>query len=375
MTGALASFNMRPIGVFFVIISLVLPAWAKTPERVVKIGVIAPLAGSSAVIGDEITRTVNLVADGLKHRSTRYSYQFLFEDGRAGVDSASTTALRKLTDLDDVRFFIVATSGEILQVGHLAERLDLLMIAPYATAPAVSKLGQRIFRTAINFERGADLLASYIRKRGDLPLALLTEEHAFTWGVSDALRKQLLNDIASNESYPLDESDLRTVLLRARAKHPKAYYFSCARPITCAAVIKQARTLGITEQIYSFLHMSDPDFLRAARSDANGVRFLSSPDQGNQSPRFIEFQRKYREQYQSGPGNDFLQRSTYDAVNAVIDGIEAVGASPSEVSRYLHGYEVEGALGLVRFDASGDIEDLNYVLKEIADGSITTPSG
>ena len=68
--------------------------------------------------------------------------------------------------------------------------------------------------------------------------------------------------------------------------------------------------------------------------------------------------------------NDFLMRSTYDAANAIIDGIEAVGVSPSAVSHFLQSYERQGALGEIRFDANRDIQNLNYIMKEVIDGNV-----
>lgn len=340
------------------------------PRTPVTLGVVAPLTGPSANIGNEMTQTLNLLADRRNAEPGKYSYRFIFEDGKGAVDSSPTTAVQKLTTLNGARFFIVATSGEIMQVGPLAEKQDLFMIAPYATLPAVKDLGDRVFRTAISVERGVDSISDYLQRQGDFPLALLTEQHTFSIGVSDLLRKRLLGHIVADETYPLDESELGTVLLRARAKHPKAYYFSCARPITCARITNQARQLGITEQFYSFLHMSDPEFLTITSSRANGFRFLSPPDDVSQSPEFMEFREVYRKRFSGSPKIDFLMRATYDAANAVIDGIEAAGASPSAVSRYLQSYKRQGALGLVHFDANGDIQDLNYVMKEVGNESV-----
>lgn len=116
--------------------------------------------------------------------------------------------------------------------------------------------------------------------------------------------------------------------------------------------------------------MSDPGFLTATRSNANGIRFLAPPGDASQSPEFIEFKKQYQQRY-TAPMNDFLMRSTYDAAKAIINGVEAAGPSPSAVSQYLQSYETQGALGLVRFDVHGDIKDLHYVLNEVVDGRVS----
>ena len=349
---------------------LMTSAVAAVPRQEVKIGVIAPLAGSSRAIGDETVRTLNLIAEQGRVKPGKFSYQFVFEDGKGAVDSSPTTALHKLRNVDGVRFFIVATSGEILQVGPLAKRLDALMIATYATVPDIKTLGDRVFRTAIDVERGVDFLGTFIEKKGDLPLALLTEQHTFTSGVSDQLRRRFPNQIVADESYLLDDADLHAILLRARGKQPRAYYLSCARPNTCAQITNQARQLGITEQLYSFLHMSDPDFLSATPGSSEGFLFLAPPDITSRSQQFAEFQQRYKEKYNGPPRIEFLLRSTYDAAQAIISGIESVGISPSAVSNYLKTYKASGALGPISFDANGDVENLNYVVKTITDQSI-----
>ncbi len=336
----------------------------------VKIGVIAPLTGPSSAIGDEITRTLNILSEELSNSEKKLAISFIFEDGKAGVDSSPTTAVQKLISSDGVRLFIVATSGEIMQIGALANKLDLLMFAPYATVPSVKTLGERVFRTAIDVERAADLLAKYLQNSSALPIAIITEQHAFTIGASEQLRLRLQGKIVADENYPLDETDLRPVLLRARSKNPKAYYLSCARPNTCALITNQARQIGIKEQLYSFLHMSDPDFLEASYPNSDGIIFLSPPEEQSSSPRFREFQSRYQKRYPDGSKNEFLMRSTYDAAMGIVDGVEEVGPRPLEISRYLQNYEVQGALGEVSFDENGDIRNLDYTLRVIRGGKI-----
>jgi len=155
-----------------VILIFTAPSAANSPQMV-EIGVIAPLAGPSATIGEEMTRTLNLLADDAKVKSGKFAYHFVFEDGKAAVDSSPTSAVQKLIIVNGVKFFIVATSGEIMQVGPLAERQDLIMITPYATVPDVKKLGDRVFRTAIDVERGTDLLSQYLQNHGDVPIPLI----------------------------------------------------------------------------------------------------------------------------------------------------------------------------------------------------------
>lgn len=337
-------------------------------QQTVKIGVIAPLTGNAAHIGNEIQRTIQVLTEQLSTQKLTHKYEFIIEDGKAAMDNSPSTAARKLIGIDGAKFLITATSGETLQVGPIAQRKKVLTFAVVSSHKDVKHLGDFIFRTFIDVERGMKTLAERIRKDEKTPVALLTEDHVFTQGIKTLLQKHLKDDVVFAEDYPIDSTDLRTVLSKAKSKGAKSYYFNCGHPKTCAIITVQARQLGITASIYSYLHIDNPEYLEAAGDYANGVKFLAPPDIEASSPQYRRFLKRYKSRFGHEAKNDFIARSTYDAAQCIIRGIEAKGVDPSSVVQYLKDYQGEGALGKLSFDENGDIRDIDYVIKVISNG-------
>lgn len=340
---------------------------AETRERVA-VGVIAPLTGNAAHIGNEITRTVEVMRETLKDRRTTYGYEFFLEDGRAAVDTSPTTAFFHLTEIKKAKFLISATSGETLQIGPLAQKKGVLTVAVISSHKDVKRIGDYVFRTFIDVERGMQVLSQQIRNDKSVPLALLTEDSAFNRGIKELFTSYLKGDLVYVEDYEENSVNLRPILLKAKARGAKGYYLNCAHPGTCAIVLNQAKQLGIIGPFYSYLHTDNPEFLAAAGKNANGVRFLSPPDLDALPKHFQDFLELYRRKYNQKPTNDFLVRTTFDALTCIVEGIERVGPEPGKVKRILQSYKQQGALGEVEFDENGDIKDINYVMKEIVRG-------
>ncbi len=336
-------------------------------RQTVPIGIIAPLTGNATHIGTEITRTVEVMREMLA-ADNKYTYSFLMEDGKAATDSSPTTSFSYLTNVKGVRFLISATSGETLQIGPLAQKKGVLTIAVISSHKDVKKIGDYVFRTFIDVERGMKVLAKQVRQDGNTPIALLTEDHAFTQGIKELLTDYLKDEFIYMEDYEESSVDLKPVLLKAKSYGAKGFYFNCSHPRTCAIVVNQARQLGIPGTFYSYLHIDNPEFLEATGTNSNGVKYLSPPDIHASPKHFQEFIQRYRKKYSEELKNEFLVRTTFDALNCIMDGIEEVGPDPMKVKTVLQSYEKPGALGLVKFDQNGDIENIDYVMKEIAGG-------
>jgi branched-chain amino acid transport system substrate-binding protein len=364
------SYRLTSLALLIELVSLFIggTSYADQEGARVSIGIIAPLTGNGAHIGAEITRTIKVWSGIAAKRSSRYQYDFVFEDGKAATDNSPTTAFRKLVSVDRAKFIIVASSGEVLQVGPLAEREHVLIIGVFSSHPAIKNLGDYVFRTFPDVERGVQTLVEFIRKHDDRPVALLTEDHPFNQGIKVLLQRYLGKDLIMAEDYKFEEMDLKPSLLHAKVRNPKSYYFNCSHPITCAAIVNQAHQLGLGGHYYSYLHIDNPEFLKAAGPNADGVLYISTPDVSSSSAAFREFLAEYRKLYPEGPANDFLTRTTYDAATAFFDGIEARGPDADQVRDYFKAYKKQGALGDVGFDANGDIEGVDYVVKEIVAG-------
>lgn len=367
--GGLSMLQRFFIAILFLLAVASVEAHEKRME--IRIGIIAPLTGGLAERGVDIQRTIELMTPYLNRRSEKYKFRFIIDDGKCGIGNSSTTIANKFIHVDRVTFLLTACSGETLQVGPIAELNKVVNFAVLSMHQDVKTLGDYIFRTYVDVERGIKLFPEFYEKKGIKKVALITEENAFTEGIKGLLEQHLGDRIISSEYFAPDSGDLRSIILRAKAKKPDAYYLNAAAAKTFSTLVKQLKQLGISSPLYTYHMPEDPSVVKALGEQLEGIVYMYEPAIKNASPRYQEFLTRYKERYSDGPSMEFLVRSTYDAVMSIADSVETVGPNTRSVKAYLYKYESQGALGKVSYDENGDIKGIDYVLKQIRRGTPT----
>lgn len=352
----------------FLLILICLSAFSRASAETVKIGVILPLTGNQAVYGIDAQRAVDLLApDGVLQRGN-YNFKFILEDGQCGVGNSAVTAAHKLINVDRAKFLVVGCSGEILQAGPLAERAKVIAIGFASSHPEVSTLGDYVFRTYVDIRKAVALISDLMLKENSGRVAVITEESSFTLGIKKELLDNLGSRLAVAEDFHVDEVSFNTLLARVRTKKPSAYYLNTASPRTYLNLFKQMRELGINEPVYSYHAPADLSVLEALGERQDGVKFVATPEVDQGSPEFESFLKEYNAKYPEGAHIDALLRTSYDAIMAIMHGVEEVGPDSTKVKDFLYRVEMPGAVGMLSFEANGDVKDLNFALKQIVKG-------
>lgn len=355
---------------FFFAVCLLLLGLGQANAEQVRVGVIAPLTGGLAVRGADIVNTLKLVEDDLHSRSLKNSYSFTIDDGKCGGANASTTIANKYIHVDKIRFLITACSGETIQAAPIAEREKVLLIAVLSNHKDIKSLGDYIFRTYLDIEPGMELMARTITDDGHKAVAVLTEENTFTMGMKELLLKDLGDKVVYAEDFQPEDGDYRAILLKAMSRKPDALYINNYADKTIIDLLNQAAALNITLQKYSYYQPAVPEVRRATGKNIEGIKFLDQPKINDSSPQFRDFYSRYMKLHPEGPSAELLVRTTYDAANAIVDAVEEVGSDSTKAKEFLYQYKKLGALGLVEFDANGDLKALRYVINEVKNGEV-----
>ncbi|MEI6676209.1 MAG: ABC transporter substrate-binding protein [Verrucomicrobiota bacterium] len=130
--------------------------------------------------------------------------------------------------------------------------------------------------------------------------------------------------MAAKETYRRGAADFSAPLQAIKAAQPDVIflpaYFSEA-----AAIIKQARPLGIGQPFLGSDGWESPGFLSAGGEAVNNCYFTSHFSAGEPSEKTAAFVRAYRETNGSDPLA--LAALGYDAVNFLADGIRRAGGT------------------------------------------------
>ena len=357
----------------FVVFSLLLSvskSFAQTnidigKKEVVKIGAIIPLTTGQASRGEDITRLLNILQTRFNKQSEKYFYEFVVDDGKCGFSNSASTIAMKFINIDKIHFLLTGCSGETLQVGPIAQRSRVLDFAIHSNHKDVKTLGDYVFRTFIDVERGIERFSRYIRNNVDGKIVILTEENAFTLGMKELLLKYLGDKVAFSEDFQAETNDFSSLLARIRASKVKAVYYNSLTEVTLANLVNKTRDQKMDVQIFSYAHPEVASFRKATGHNSDGLIYLGSPPLHSSSPEFIEVYNEFIKKYGQILSFKLLLRSAFDAVVSIRDGIEAVGPDPSKVKDFLKTYTKEGALGTVEYDENGDIKNINYAIRQI----------
>lgn len=344
-------------------------AQQEPPLPVVKIGFIVPLVGGLAARGDDIAKLTTILKERFERAGLKHRYEFTVEDGGCGVSNAATRAAMKLIHVEKVKYLIAGCSGEILQVAPIAESNKVITIGVLSLHKDIRHAGDYIFRTFMDIEQSLHAMAEHMAAENEGKLAILTEENAFTADIRDQFVSYLGSKVVYTEEFAPDQLDFSSMLLKANARGAKGFYLNALSDRSLAALVNRIRQQRLTQKLYSFTMPEVPTFRAVTGANSNDLEFIGTPALTKNSEEFNSVLEEYHRRYPGGPSLEFLVGTTFDAIKAIIAGVEAVGDDTTRVKDFLYHYSAPGALGTVAFDANGDIRDLHYVLKRItADG-------
>jgi branched-chain amino acid transport system substrate-binding protein len=205
-------------------------------EDAIKIGVVTPLSGTYAPIGQQVrwglelaTREVN-AAGGIMGRQV----QLLFEDEEASPSVAVQKA-EKLFEVQKVDFLTgTVNSGSTLAVGQTAERAGKLIATSVSFADSITgeRCSPNVFRVNARAGQQSAALAAWVSKqKPNAKVFFLGPDYEMGRSTVEAFKKTVegLGAQSVGEVYaPLDSKDYTQYFGQLRQAKPEVLYTSVA---------------------------------------------------------------------------------------------------------------------------------------------------
>lgn len=302
------------ISIAVIIIASILTIYSQrnsTPaeKQTVKIGLITPLSGKLAFLGEPSKKAAELA---LKNAgNTKYNYELVFEDSQFDPKLAVTGA-SKLINVDKVLGIITFGSGTADAINTIAENGKTSQFA-LASDPTAAKGVYNYIHWTPPFKEG-ELLASEFIKRGYKNVAIIGTNHPGTLAVTDAVRASLTGSEVKIVSYDLTnigEKDFRTLIIKMKDLNPDMVVMEMFSP-EIEIMARQMKELGLNTEVTSvetFEWSSNPELFE-------GSWFISD----SVVPGFTE---KFKTAYNSDPAPGASY--TYDLVSYLINIQEKSG--------------------------------------------------
>lgn len=337
---------MKKIPLLMTLVLLPLAAMA-IAKPIVKIGVIAPMSGSQASLGDEIRHALTLAQEDL--RSNSYEYQVIIEDDQMSA-SKTAPAAQKLLNVDRVDALITFSSGTGNVAAPMAERLGVPHIS-ICSDPNVAK-GKYNFIHATPPSVEARRFAQEVARRGIKSIAIFELNHQGALAISNAMLKEIEPlgiKVTSRNRVNSGERDFRMPIAKVKSEKPDLLFLILFSP-EVELLQKQINEAGLTipsSGIETFDITEKPELFE-------GFWYVSS----SAVPAAL----RQRMAQKFNVKKFYLAGFTYDAVNLIAQAAENAAAGESASLREKIARELQSPgrfksiLGPLSADSEGIIQ-------------------
>ena len=304
-------------------------------SKPIKIGVILPLSGDLAMLGEPAQKAAQFALDN--YPGTKNQYQLIFEDDQFN-GSKTVTAANKLISIDKVNAIIsfASTAGNV--VNPLATQNMIIHFA-VASDPKIAD-GKYNFNHWTPPSEEARVMVQQLKERGINKIGLFTGNQAGMLAVANELKSQLNGtgiSVVSDLVFNIGEKDFKTLIAKAQPSNAQVYVLFCFTP-ELELLAKQMKDAGVKTPltaIESFDQTNQPELF-------NGYWYVSASDP---SSSFVDqFKQKF------GQAPSFGTANVYDIIGMIVTAIESDKSSGTpnadQISLNLHNLkDYKGAMG------------------------------
>lgn len=328
-----------------VLVSVVVLKATIPASSVIKIGVISPMSGPAASMGEEVANTINL--------ANTTSVALTFEDDQCDAKKA-LSAYQKLKS-EDVHVFYVTCSGSVLALAPLAKQDGNLIVTAYAGSSEIRATGDEVIRFIPDGVSVAKAMAEYVSK---LPaqsrIGLLYEEQDYAKSVALTLQNILGTRIINEEAYVADDTSFRTQITKLKGAHIDVLLYIPTSDKAEKIVFQQMQTLAYTPHVVGDVNVCgypiNPKDFGITTATCFNAEFL------NETAGYKQFIVAYKSRYGIDPSAAFYDAVTYDVVSLIEKFSRANRKSdfvPALKKYFLSG--VTGEMSTYQFTQNGEV--------------------
>jgi len=368
---------------FVLIVSLVLvaslflsacgsaPASNQSEGGEIKIGGIFPLTGAVATFGQSSKKAIDLAVEEVNNNGGVLGKKvvFVLEDNKS-TQADSATAAQKLIQQDKVVAILgpVASSNS-LAAAPISQEAKIPQLSPSSTNPAVTEVGEYIFRAAfIDPFQGAVMANFATKDLGAKKAAIMTDNNSdYSIGLGEVFKEVFTKNggkIVSEVSFVSGDTDFNAILTTVKNSQPDVVFVPSYYD-TVGLILNQAKNNVVFPKDVVFLGADgwdSPTLFELAGDAADGHYFSNHYSPDVESPEVEAFLQAYKAKYNEVP--DALAALAYDGAKMLFKAIEAAGSTePSAIRDALAKVEITAVTGKIKFNEKRDPVKSAVVIK------------
>lgn len=293
------------------------------------IGEYASMTGATATFGKSSDNGVELATQetnadgGVLGKPIKIELQ---DD--AGQPAQATIAVQKLLADNVVAVLGEFASSNSLAGAPLCQNKKIPMVTPGSTNPAVTQVGDYIFRTCFIDPFQGTVCAKFAQGQLKAKTAAVFTDIKSDYSVG--LSKYFIQEfskkgkIVDQESYSQGDSDFHSQLTRIEAAKPDiifipGYYTEVGN------IAIQARSLGMKQPLLGGDGWDSPKLAEIGKDAIQGCYFSTHFSAESKDPRVVSFVAAYTKQFGEAP--DGISAVNYDGARILYDAIKRAGST------------------------------------------------
>jgi len=342
-------------------------AWSKhstkktVANRVVKIGLIAPLTGDLANYGQVFQHGVELAQRDFNQEGL--SFQVYVRDTVCDPAKAAS-ATTELANLGVSAIIGDTCSGSTLAALPIANQKKVLLISPSASSTALTTANDFFFRTYPTDSHQGVFVTQRMQAKGVKKLAIMYGDEAYGTGLDTVAQdnfKKLGGTVVANTVFKSTDTDFKARLQAIQAAKPDALYIVSEDETASAAIMVEAKQIGLTVPVYGSDALKDVNFITDVGAAGEGMTVVAV------TPGDQAFLDKYKAAYGSEPANA-TGAQAYDAFMALARVIKNGATTGDQIRQALPKVDFQGVSGEIKFDNYGDLAGGSYNVYTIQNG-------
>lgn len=302
----------------------------------IRIGVVCPISGNSAIAGKYITHGVQVAEDELGGKieinGVEHPLKFIYMDNEASEEK-TTNVFQKLIEEENVIAIVGPDMSKCaLAAGSIAQNAGCPVVCTFATNTAVTEIGDYIFRACFIDPFQGKVAATYCWNAGYKTASVMyNNADAYASGLTDAFVESyegLGGKIVATEEYSgSDVKDYNVQLTKLADKNPECLFLPNLLG-EMGLQIQQARSVGMTCPIICGDSADTPEVGEVAGAAVKGVNYVSAFSAESTAPAAVEFVEKYTSMHEGESPNSNAELA-YEATQMVVYAIQ----NASELTR------------------------------------------
>ena len=345
-------------------------------EGALNIGAILPLTGSSASIGEDQRRGIELAVAKINEDGgvDGKDLNVIVEDS-AGAANAAIDAATKLVTVDDVAAVMGEySSGITVPLGQYLQQEGVVHMNVGSSSPEIAGIGDKSF-SVIGLDTIASKFASEeLAERGLMKAAVLVPNNSYGEGIvqpfTDAF-EAAGGTVTESVLYTEGQTSYRAELERIAASDPDVILYS-AYGQDSSVINQQAFEGGMQETPWFGVYLT----MCTSDSAPETVENQIGMDVNYVGPEGTEYQQAYEDEYGEGFASTF-SGYTYDATMMLARAIEEAGSTDADaIATALKtlGSGYAGVTGDITFDEENQRSEQPYLVLRYTDGEVVEES-